>query len=101
MPTSLSREAYDDCYDLLDRAVSVERGMGASFSSRGEAYHFRVRLNAARQLDRDLQREVTPNGKSDYDCLTFRIREGVADGKWWVFMERQVGPEDVVELSAG
>ena len=25
MPTSLSREAYDDCYEILDRAISAER----------------------------------------------------------------------------
>ena len=100
MPTSLSREAYEDCYDILDRAIEAERGIGASFSERGEAYHFRVRLNAARQLDRDLQREVAPNGRSDYDVLTFRIKT-LADGKWWVFIERHVGPEEVKELSVG
>lgn len=101
MPTSQSREAYEDCYVLLDRAIEAERGIGASFSDRGEAYHFRVRLNAARQLDRDLQREVDPNnGKSDYDVLTFRVKLW-PDGKWWVFIERHVGPEEVRELSVG
>lgn len=100
MPTSTSREAYEDCYELLDRAMEVERGIGASFSDRGEAYHFRVRLNAARQLDRDLQKSVDPTaGKSDYDVLTFRIKS--LEEKWWVFIERHVGPQEVVELSVG
>jgi hypothetical protein len=100
MPTSLSREAYDDCYEILDRAISAERGVGASFSERGEAWHFRVRLNSARQLDRDLQKEVSKSAKSEYDILTFRIKL-LADGKWWVFIERHVAPEDVTELSVG
>lgn len=102
MPTPTSRTAYRVYYEVLDRALDSPAGIRVEVSSSGEAYQYRVKLNSARSLDRELNREgresSDPNyGISDYDHLIVRIRP--ADGKWWVYIEPSAVPSNIEELS--
>lgn len=70
--------AYTDCYDLLGRAMEDPVGVRVRQSDESAATYFRMRLNMARQLDRDANRDTYERdhplyGKSQYDKLIFTI----------------------------
>lgn len=86
MTTSTSRLAYDDIFELLDRAVADGVGVRIKFDKRsniyenfGEAIQFRVRIHTARQIDRKdnaalYPREHPLHGRSQYDIYRASIR---------------------------
>lgn len=89
--TSSSRLAYQDCYDLLDRALENPRGIRVLMDGNINPSYMRARLHNARQVDRDDNAKTYPPehvlfGRSTYDQLVIRIRE--ADGKTWLYIER-------------
>jgi hypothetical protein len=92
MTISESRLAYEDCYDVMQRALEKNSGVRVGFDNFGEATFYRMRMNQARQLDRRFNRERYPiahpmHGRSEYDALMFRIRE--QGGKHWVYADRK------------
>lgn len=86
-----TRLSYQDVYDILDKATTDPRGIRLPFGSREEAVHFRMRVNAARSVDRRDNRSIySPDdpmyGQSIYDKLVIRIREG-EDGTSFIYIE--------------
>jgi hypothetical protein len=93
MAINTSRLAYQDCYDLMEKAISDEypTGLRIKFASFNEANHFRQRIHNARYVDRQENAEAYPEGhamrgRSIYDILNCRIRQ-LVDG-WWLRLER-------------
>lgn len=82
MSITNSRTAYEDCYELLDRALASENGTRVQLPDPNSANAFRARLHYARKLDRDDSKSRLPPdspdyGKSDYDRLVVTL-----DGEW-------------------
>ena len=93
MPTSTSRLSYSDCFDYFDQALSDPLGLALGFEYSGDARQFRLRMNAARALDREenaLAYATNPDhplfGRSMYDELQLKLRQ--AFGKTYVVIER-------------
>ncbi len=87
---SNSRAAYNDCFELFDRAL--ERGrLRVGYASKGEAHQLYNRLQYSRVLDREensriYETDAPEHGTSAYDPLIVRApRE--EHGKWWVYIE--------------
>jgi len=96
MVTTLSRLAYSDCFDLLEKAITDPKGIRVKFASFEDATLFRLRLHTARKIDRAENMEIYQHGdamfgRSVYDGLVMRIRR-VNNLDWtegaWLRMER-------------
>lgn len=98
MAMNPSRLAYQDCYDLMEKAISSEYpgGLRVKFSSHNEAINFRHRIHNARQVDRADNSKVYPDGhpmfgRSVYDIISCRIKDG------WLRLERVDAREFTIE----
>ena len=103
MTVSHSKSAYNDCYDLFDRATDSSIGIRVSCETRGMANNLRTRLHYARKLNREQAKEIFPDdhpdhGKSAYDPLVVRVHHD-GDG-WWVYIEPRMVQGEVEELRA-
>lgn len=104
MTQSSSRLAYDDCYDLMDRAMADEKGIRFRAKSLDDAMMRRGRLNGARRIDRLDNKDMYPrgdplHGRSAYDQLSFLIRE--IEGDWWVICYKRSSEElEIIDLSS-
>src|SRR5882757_7364372 len=99
MTTSTSRLAYDDVFELLDRAIADGQGVKIKFNkrntiseNRGEAIQFRIRIHTARQIDRSdnrktYEKEHPLHGRSQYDILRASIR--TENGEVCIFLEKR------------
>jgi hypothetical protein len=101
MSTSASRYAYEDCYDLLDRALESNTGVRFVIEDDDVAEQWRVRLHRARQLSRDESRErYEPGhpeyGKSVYDKLVVSIKS--AKGARWIYIAARKAPLVIEDL---
>jgi hypothetical protein len=86
-----SRNAYQDCYELYDRALTAPAGIRFNVESEEAAIHLRMRMHTARTIDRDDNSAMHPRGApmhgcSAYDPLQILIRAD-ADDLWWVYIE--------------
>ncbi len=77
MPFSNSIFSYADVRELLDRALTSERGMRVRVNKPGAVHNLRQRMNYFRKLDRrentKIYAESEPlHGRSQYDSLIFR-----------------------------
>lgn len=104
MVTSSSRLSYKDCYDLMDKAVESEKGIRVQFADEGAAMHMRVRVNSARKLDREDNRETfgdghPMSGKSLYDDLAVKVRVA-KDGAYLILEKRSSQILKVEDLSS-
>lgn len=91
MTVSTSRTAYEDCFALLDRAMSSPAGIRHSCSTEGKANYLRTRINYSRILSRrELSAALSDDdpslGTSPYDALIVRTVDS-GEGKWWVYIE--------------
>lgn len=92
MTSSNSRLSYEDCFAIMDRALSSSAGLRLRFKEHGDAIHLRLRCHCARSIDRadNKQTYAAPNpetgdaghpmwGRSVYDDLVIkvRLRQGV------------------------
>lgn len=95
MSISNSRQSYQDCYEVFDRAIADDRGCRVKLPSYDKATFFRMRLHQARKLDRQDKSLIYPLGHpmhaaSPYDPLVVRIRREKDD--FYVYVE-QIGAE--------
>jgi hypothetical protein len=104
MSLGFNRDAYADCYGLLDRALASPRGVQKVCTTHEEAFRLRNRVNKARVLDRDQSRKIysaTPDhplyNTSDYYKLTVRIEEDPGRGVWLLLIEKNIVREIEVE----
>ena len=96
MSTSTSRLSYGDCFDLLDRACADAKGMRVKCSTFAAAQAFRMRMYAARQIDREDNKQVYSKdhpmyGRPPYDVLRITIRrvyDSPEDDSSWLYFER-------------
>src|SRR5215469_15576608 len=102
MPVTDAKAAYEDCFDILDRALTSPNGIRWSSETEGTAKYLIQRLNKARMISRKESKEIFPHdhpqyGTSAYDTLTVRapVRE---DGKWWVYIKPRRIEGEIEEL---
>lgn len=79
MVTSSSKLSYEDCFEILDRALASSKGIKLSVESESAGYHLRNRINYARSADRKANAETYDpghplHGCSTYDTLTIKLR---------------------------
>lgn len=91
MATSTSRLSYQDCYDILDKAIANEKGIRFPVSDYGYGNHLRVRLHYSRTLDRQENRITYPpehklHGRSIYDPIVVRLKQ--EGERWFMYLER-------------
>ncbi len=101
MTVSTSKLAYDDCYQMLDRALETPNGIRVPLKSSQEAVHYRTRLHMARKLDRIENIGIYPpddpmHGRSEYDKLITKIKHNGSN--WWVYIQPIKGPEEFEEV---
>jgi hypothetical protein len=103
--TPLSKLAYADCYELLDRAMESERGIQRLFVDKGEAMNYRMRLQKARDEDRKQSRLVYQPGDplyntTEYAALTVRMPSLDHERQRWVVRieKRLVGEMEIEEI---
>ena len=104
MSATASRNAYEDCFELLDKALDSANGVRNGHRERGSAMQMFTRLHRARQIDRDQNSEVYPEGDpkhgvSEYDTLVIRSPKE-EKGKWWIYIEPRAIAGVVEELGA-
>lgn len=105
MPTSTSRLSFTDCFDLFDQALADPEGIAVGFDHPGDAKQLRLRMNAARALDREDNAETYADepehplcGRSQYDEFQLKLRQ--AGGRTWIVIERgSLGNAEVISLS--
>ena len=103
MPLATNLSAYEDCFDLFDRAKQSPRGIRVSVLDQGAAYQLRLRLYYSRRLLRDEARTIYAHddpayGISAFDALAISIRE--VEEQWWVFIEPRSVIGEIQELGA-
>lgn len=105
MTISTSPSAYEDCYDIFDRALRSKNGIRCEVPDAGMGYNLRTRLQYARTLHREEMRRVHPptspeHGVSVYDPLVVREPRQVGD-RWYVYVEhRKIDESKIEELPA-
>lgn len=87
-----SHLAYAAEYEALDAALHDAKGIRIEIGSQREALRFRFRLNYARKVDREKNKEIYQKGdpmygSSAYDSLVCVLRQDTAD-IWWVHIEK-------------
>lgn len=105
MPTSTSRLSYSDCFEYFDQALADPLGLAIGFEFSGDARQFRLRMNAARALDREENALVYASnpdhplfGRSQYDEFQLKLRQAL--GKTYIVIERNsVRVIEVIPLS--
>jgi len=102
MPTSSSRLAYEDCFEILDMAIDDDAGARIKVADKRDAISLRVRLHTARRIDREqnmltYQEDHPLHGKSAYDRLVIRIKE--LEEAYYLYLEKITRNVNVEPLS--
>lgn len=104
MTASWDRRAYEDCYELFDKALESPKGVRMKFAKYGDAMNHRLRMNRARQLDRDINRKIHSDdpehpdyGRSRYSAFTIKIVFDNEKEHWWLMLLRNVLNERLIE----
>lgn len=102
VPTSNSRLAFEDCYEILNIASEDDNGARVQVSSHADAMMLRTRLHTARRIDRtENMKTYDPThpmyGKSMYDKLVVRLKN--FNGNFYVYVERVRPPSNIQLLS--
>lgn len=102
MPTSNSRLAFEDCFEILDIASEDNNGARVQVPAHSDAMQLRTRLHVARRIDRDenaktYDKDHPLHGKSIYDRLVVRLKTLGDDH--FVYVERVQRPTKIEPLS--
>lgn len=102
MAMNSSLLAYQDCVDLLDRALADPLGCRFPCLSWRAAIRLRTRIHYARKLTRDANMETYPPGhpmfgRSEYDKISVRLRE--EGPSFFLYLEHITAPTVVENLS--
>lgn len=102
MSLSNSRLAYEEEYEVMDRALESAEGVRVGFDAQDDASYYRMRMNQARKLDRQFNGERYTNlndprrNKSQYDALSIRIRR--IGNTYWVYVAKRQKPALIEEI---
>lgn len=93
MTLSQSRFAYNDCYEVMNKAIDDPKGIRVRVDDYNAGIHLRMRIHQARSIDRDDNRKTYANdhpmyGRSPYDRLIVRAPVEDIDGNWWVRLDK-------------
>lgn len=93
MTTPRTRQAYFALYEILDRAIESPSGIRMTVESYNAGVNLRMRLHAARQIDRETNAKIHEVGMplhnaSTYDVVQVRL-EAVdgPDGPYYLIIE--------------
>ncbi len=86
-------DAYDDCLEYFEAALTDPAGIRIEFSDYGQANIFTLRMHQARALQRQMHKRIYTEedpkyGRSDFDRLMVRQPREDDAGHWWVYIER-------------
>jgi hypothetical protein len=100
LPKNMS--AYQDCFDFFDRALGSDRGVQRIFDTQEQALHFRNRLNYARRIMREMNRDTLEPGdpmynRCEYDHFVVKTQKDHARDKWLCKALIMVLPEEDIE----
>ncbi|SRR5260221_7474857 len=89
LPNSLL--SYQDCTELLDRAIEDDNGIRWEVPDYGQAMHQQSRLHYCRKLHRLENARIYDDthhlyNRSVYDAIVVRIRN--IDGQFFLYLER-------------
>lgn len=104
MSVSTSLLAYQDCLEIMDRALADPKGARIKVTDADEASHQRLRMHYARKLHRDENAKTYEaghkmHGRSEYDALTVRIKN--VEGIVYLYLERtDIVANEIESLSA-
>lgn len=95
--------AYDDCYEIFDKAMADPVGVRVKLKDYGEANWFRLRMNQARSINRKENMRTYSDdhpmfNSSVYDILTMVIDNRGEEGCYLEVKKRPV-PQEVESLS--
>lgn len=96
MSASKSRLSYTDCFELFELALEKKKGQRIRFKDYGDANQLRLRLNAARSIDRKENEEAGNPLRSRYDRIRLMVR--AIDGGVYLIMENIEGVLDGLEI---
>jgi len=93
--------AYNDCYDLYQRAIDTPGGVRTLLSTKNEAYFFQLRMHKFRTIQRRNSRRTYPTDHplydtSEFDPLQVTIREDT-EGGWWVYVKPHGAKLTIIE----
>jgi hypothetical protein len=92
MALSDSISAYDDCFELFERAETDGKGARTLLATWSEAHMLRMRMNQARVLERRqsaraFEKTDPRHGKSAFDKWKVTIRESAEKEGYWLYVE--------------
>ena len=95
--------AYADCYAVFRRAADTPGGVRMPIAQRKQsATMFQLRMNKARQIERDISRRVYPSTHQLYDCSEFDYLQVQVKGPdtegWWYIYVKPHGRMDLLEF---
>ena len=104
MALSESIAAYEDCYEVFDKAVRSSKGVRTLFGDKKAAGYFRIRMNQARVLQRRESMRMYPRedpryGKSEYDKFRIKLVEAAeGTGEWCVYVDPFGQKEEIMDI---
>lgn len=104
MTTPKSRLAYGMHFDILDRAMTDDKGIRVKMTDHSQAWRLRLELHHARSIDRDDNRAAYApghklHGCSVYDQLLVTIEQ--PEGEVWLYIhKRSIDTFHIEDLSA-
>jgi hypothetical protein len=84
--------AYRDCYELYRRAIDTPGGVRMPVDRRRQAATmFQLRMNKARQIEREFSRRAYQPGdplydRSEFDGLQVQVKGPDPEGYYWVYV---------------
>jgi hypothetical protein len=93
--------AYEDCFELFDKANDDKVGARAKLPDMAGAKMMQMRMHNARALTRMESRRLYPKGdlrwdKSQYDALKVSVKQDT-EGGWWVYVTRHGQEIETIE----
>jgi len=97
-----ARAAYTDCYDFYSAAADTTGGIRIPVGTSKDAQTLQMRMNMARQIQRNESRRVYQSDHplydvSEFDDLKVQIREDTT-GEWWMYISPH-GRHDLLALA--
>ena len=91
MALSESMAAYEDCYEIYERAANDPKGVRVFTGDEKAAGILQMRMNQARVLQRRESMRIYDRtnpayGKSEFDKFRNAKREDT-EGNWWLYVE--------------
>lgn len=103
MSVPTTPRAYDDCFEVYDKALADPIGIRVKMKDFDAANHFRQRMHSARKIDRQrnaftYEMDHPMFNASAWDCLYLTI-EHDHDAGHFVYIRKRPVPQEIERLS--